>query len=92
MIPRYALILAVVGAMLGAGYYMGYTRANNACKAAILVEIEKGKEADNERLALEEETRRLERELAAAGDVEPVVVQQCLGPSRVRRLNQQAVD
>jgi hypothetical protein len=71
---------------------MGYTRASNAAKAAILAEIEKGKEADNERLALEKETRRLEAELAAAGDIEPVVVQQCLGPSRVRRLNQQTLD
>lgn len=88
--PNPWLILALLAATAGAWGH-GYWRGGAACDAAHNAEIiKRQQEADKldaaRREALQERDR-LARELEESAYADPITVERCLGPDRVRRLN-----
>lgn len=92
--PGPRLILSALAAVLictaGAGwqgYRMGYAVAQAAQDARLLAEIQAGMKAEEARRALAQERDRLATQLKEEADADPVVVERCLGPGRLQRLN-----
>ncbi len=71
--------------------FQGYRLGIKACEAkhaaALVKSIEENKRLNAERLEALEQREELARQLEVEANAEPVVVSQCLSPSRVRRLN-----
>lgn len=87
-----ALALAVAGmaTAYGWGYRAAMEKVGRAVAEAQRETIRAAEEAsriEEERLALEAERDALARQLEDDANAEPVAVPQCLGPSRLRRLN-----
>ncbi|SMP09670.1 hypothetical protein [Shimia sagamensis] len=82
-----ALVLIASGGAGWVGYTKGIAKAEAAHNQELLDQIAKGQEADQKRRAAEQERARMAEELEAAAYAEPVVVERCLGPNRVQRLN-----
>lgn len=84
---------AVAGAVLVAavsfwqGNKYGHTRCTLSHQAELLESIEAGQEAERKRIEVARERDELVRQLEVAANEDPVIVNQCLGSSRVRRLN-----
>jgi hypothetical protein len=87
------VILALIALLAGAGY-QGYQMGHNACEAAHndaeLERIAEGERLMALRVEAEKERDELARQLEIEANEDPIVVTQCLGPSRVRRLNKLA--
>lgn len=87
--PNPWLIVAFLAALAGTGY-QGYRMGKSDCEAAhnaaMLEALEEGEKLKNERRELETQIDTLARELEREANEDPIVVTQCLGPSRVRRL------
>jgi hypothetical protein len=88
------LILGLVVAFVAAasvagwqGYRMGYAKAQAAHDADLLAQIEAGQKLEADRRRVARERDALAEQLERAGNAEPVIVERCLAPSRVRRLN-----
>lgn len=79
-----------VALALGAGAY-GYRNGKAACeaehKARLLEEIETGQRLEQERQRIALERDQLHRQLEEEAHADPVIVERCLSPDRVRRLN-----
>lgn len=69
------------------GYHIGYAKAESDHAARLLAEIEAGQKLDAARRALAAERDSLARQLEEESHADPVVVERCLSPNRVRRLN-----
>lgn len=80
-------IVAVLGVVALGAYNRGKSDCEAAFNAARLDQIEAGEKLDDERRKIAIERDKLARELEEQAYAEPVVVQRCLSPSRVRRLN-----
>ena len=90
MIPLHWLLAgAVVLAGLAGwqGYRMGHAACEGHHRAEMLAQIEAGQKLDAARRKVAQERDRLARELEEAAYADPVLVERCLGPDRVRRLN-----
>lgn len=70
---------------------LGYQRGKADCEAAhaqdLLDQIEAGRILENARIEAARQRDALARQLEEAAYADPVVVHQCLGTNRVRRLN-----
>ena len=69
------------------GYRMGYAAAEADQNAALLAQIEAGRKLDQERRRIAAERDSLARQLEDEANADPVVVDRCLPPERVLRLN-----
>lgn len=84
------LILAVLALAAGSawqGYRIGHRAAEAAHGAEILKQIEEARQLEAERIQIARERDELARRLEDEANADPVVVNQCIGPGRVRRLN-----
>ena len=81
-------VLALIAALVG---WQSYKYGNAACQAAhnaaMIEALAEGDRLDAARIAIKDERDRLVRQLEMEANEDPIVVTQCLGPSRVRRLN-----
>ncbi|WP_412550523.1 hypothetical protein [Shimia sp. MIT910701] len=80
-------VLVTSGVAGRVGYSLAVTKVEAAHNQDLLDQIAKGQEADQKRRAAEQERARMAEVLGAAAYAEPVVVERCLSPSRVQRLN-----
>lgn len=90
-------VKVIIGAATGAAlmatgaYWYGYLSGHDACAAAqqkrLLESIREGERLEEARREIAQERDDLARELEVAANADPVVISQCLGPSRVQRLN-----
>ena len=92
MISQLRIIIAgaAVVALIAFGwkcYRWGYEAADTAHKEALAAEIQAGLRLDAERRAAAAERDELARQLEEAGNADPIIVDRCLSPNRVRRLN-----
>lgn len=69
------------------GYRMGRTACEADHKQELLDQIEAGEKLEQARRQAAKERDALARELEGAAYADPVTSEQCLGSSRVRRLN-----
>lgn len=76
-------LTALIAATAFAGL-KGYQMGQAACEAAHAADA---LARDEQRIAEEARIEELTRQLEVEANEEPVVVQRCLGPSRVMRLN-----
>ena len=71
---------------------VGYVRGSADCEAAHakadLARIEAGQKLERQRVKLQQQRDQLSRKLEEIAHAEPAAVPRCLGPSRVRRLNE----
>ena len=79
--------IALVGLSGWQGHRMGYSAAEDNHRAELLEQIEEGQKIEAERLEIAQERDSLARQLEEQAYADPVVVNQCLSPGRVRRLN-----
>lgn len=72
-------------------FWQGYRAGDALCterhQREVLRQIEEFKQRDAERIKILHERDELVRRLEEAANKDPVIVQRCLGPGRVRRLN-----
>lgn len=86
-------LAAMAGAMVwsyGNGYRAAMEKVGRAVEQSRRETIRAAEEAGRielQRLALERERDALTRKLEDEANADPVLVPQCLGPSRLRRLN-----
>ncbi|MBT2130138.1 hypothetical protein [Aliiroseovarius lamellibrachiae] len=83
-------VLFLIGAVSLAGwqgYRLGYRASEAAKNAEHLAQIEAGKMLEAARLKAAAERDDLHRKLEEKAYADPVVVERCLGPDRVQRLN-----
>ncbi|WP_162947025.1 hypothetical protein [Ruegeria sp. EL01] len=80
-------VLALVVGSGGLGYRMGYSAAEDDHKAELLEQIEAGQRSEAARIRVANERDDLARMLEEEENADPVIVEQCLSPDRVRRLN-----
>ncbi len=82
--------VAVV-ALLAFTWWHGHGAGRDACEAAHnaerLAQIEAGRMLETARRKIAQERDQLARKLEEQAHAEPVSVERCLGPGRVRRLN-----
>lgn len=84
---RIGVALAVLGVVAVGAYKRGVADCEAAHNAELLAQIEAGEKAEKERLEIARERDELARQLEEEAYAEPVTIAQCLGPSRLRRLN-----
>ena len=89
MIRAWPIVIALLlAAACGwQGYRMGHRAAVADHQEAELERVEAGRILEEDRRRLAQERDRLARKLEESAYAEPVVVERCLAPSRVRRLN-----
>lgn len=80
-------VIAIGALAFWQGYRWGHDISEAQHQAEILKRIEEGQKLDAERIKVARERDDLARRLEEQANADPVVVNQCLGPSRVRRLN-----
>jgi hypothetical protein len=83
----YALALAVAGAIGFQGYRMGYASAEADQHAEELARIEAGRMLEADRRRIAQERDQLADQLKEQAHADPIIVERCLGPGRVLRLN-----
>lgn len=85
----HAIIAAIVLAGLTGwqGYRLGYDDAEDAHRVELLDQIEAGKKLEAARVAEAKKRETLARQLEEQAHADPIVVERCLGPDRVQRLN-----
>lgn len=81
-----AMAACVVAAF--AGYQRGYAAAEADFNAQLLARIEAGQKLEQARITAIRERDHLSQTLEEQAHADPIVVEQCLGPDRVRRLNE----
>ena len=84
------IIIGVIGVITGAYWYgdrNGHARCVAQHKAQLLEQINAGQKAETARIRIAQDRDDLVRQLEAQANEDPVIVTQCLGPSRVYRLN-----
>lgn len=69
------------------GYQMGYSASEDDHNAEKLALIEAGQKLEASRIRVARQREMEARELEEQANADPVVVEQCFGPDRVRRLN-----
>ncbi|MEM9107584.1 MAG: hypothetical protein AAGC96_18205, partial [Pseudomonadota bacterium] len=78
-------------ALLLAALWWAYTKGIEKCQAdhnaELLERIEEGQRLEAERHEIAQERDNLARQLEEQANADPVFVEQCLSPDRVRRLN-----
>ena len=82
-----ALWLASVALTGWQAYRRGYGDSEAAHAAQMLARIEAGQKLDAARRQVALERDALARKLEREAHADPVVVERCLGPDRLRRLN-----
>lgn len=91
MIPVWATRLGVclaIAAICGwQGYRMGVAACEADHQAEALARIEAGRKLESARRQIAQERDLLTRKLEEQAHAQPVAVDRCLGPGRVRRLN-----
>jgi hypothetical protein len=89
MLNRAAVLvaLAVVAVVFWQGHRIGYASAVSAHESELLAQIEAGQKLDAARRRVAFERGQLARELEEEAHADPITVEHCLGPGRVRRLN-----
>lgn len=85
---RVGLAVILLAAVGWQGYRMGGQHCQAAHDAERLARIEAGRKLEAERIAAMRARDELARQLEDAANAAPVVVPECLGRDRVRRLNQ----
>jgi len=81
-------VLALIASLVGwQSYRAGQSACEAAHNAAMIEALAEGDRLNTARIALKSERDRLARQLEMEANEDPIVVTQCLGPSRVRRLN-----
>ncbi|MCT4558590.1 MAG: hypothetical protein N4A61_11095 [Pelagimonas sp.] len=80
----------VVALCVGAGAF-GFHEGGQRCEArhaiAAIEKAERAAQLDAERIEVARQRDNLVRELEELSNADPVVVERCIGPNRVRRLN-----
>jgi hypothetical protein len=79
--------LAVVAVAFWQGHRIGYASAVSVHESELLAQIEAGHKLDAARRQVAFERDQLARELEEEAHADPIAVEHCLGPGRVRRLN-----
>lgn len=69
------------------GYRVGYSAADADFNAKLMAQMEAGRKLEADRRALSLERDNLARQLEEEGNSMPVLVDRCLAPARVQRLN-----
>ncbi len=92
MIVSPRVIKAAVGVViLSAAFGIGWVQGSAKCEArhsqALINQIEAGQMLEDARRAVVRQRDDLVRQLEELAHADPVVVERCLGPDRVRRLN-----
>lgn len=89
MFSRWAAVaaLVVIVAVFWQGHRVGYAAAVSSHQSELLGHIEAGQKLDATRRQAAFQRDQLARKLEEGAYADPVVVDQCLGPGRVRRLN-----
>lgn len=82
-----AAALALAATAGWKGYQMGFAAAEAAQNARLLAQIEASEKLDADRREIARERDQLARKLEDEAHADPVVVDRCLSPDRVRRLN-----
>jgi len=81
-------VVAMIASLVG---WQSYRLGGNHCQAAhnvaLIASQQEGARINAERVKIKTERDELARKLELEANEEPVFVTQCLGPSRVRRLN-----
>jgi hypothetical protein len=85
-VPYLAAVAFLVGAMWWA-YSQGIAKCQADHRADMLAQIEAGQKLEAARADEARKREELARKLEEQAYADPVVVEQCLGPDRVRRLN-----
>lgn len=81
-------IAAVTCAAAGwQGYRMGVAAETARQNAALLAEVAAGQKIEEQRRQIAQERDDLARQLEEEANASPIVVDHCLGPERVQRLN-----
>lgn len=84
-------LIVGAAAFVGLSWWHGYSTGDKAAtarhNAAIIAQMEAGEKLEAERREIARERDDLARQLEEAAYAEPVIVDRCLGPSRLRRLN-----
>lgn len=88
------LVIGAVAALLACsalsgwqGYRMGHAVAEARYNSRLLAEIEAGQKLDEARRVLARQRDDLARQLEEEAHADPVIVERCMSPDRVRRLN-----
>ncbi|WP_320176613.1 hypothetical protein [Roseovarius pacificus] len=81
------IALAIAAAAWGHGYWRGWEACAAAHNAEIIESQEEAKKLDAERREVMRERDDLARQLEEGAYADPVTVDRCLSPDRVRRLN-----
>lgn len=88
---RIAAVLAGALALSAFTGWQGYRAGRAACEAAhnatLLAHIEAGRKLDDDRRRLARERDELAAQLEEEAHADPVIVERCLAPGRVQRLN-----
>lgn len=84
---RVWLALGAVAAIFLFGYRLGGTACQRKHDAAFLAQIEAGQKLDRARIEAMRARDLLAQQLEELSHADPVVVERCLGPGRLRRLN-----
>ncbi|MEX0306018.1 MAG: hypothetical protein AB3N12_01415 [Ruegeria sp.] len=79
--------IALSGVTGWQGHRIGYAAAEDDHRTELLAQIEAGQKLEAARWQLEQELDKQASKNEEQAYAEPVVIQQCLGPSRVFRLN-----
>lgn len=89
MINPWVIIGAItLAALVGwQGYRMGYSQAEDDHNAEKLALIEAGQKLESARIHAANQREAEARELEEQANADPVAVEQCFSPVRVRRLN-----
>jgi hypothetical protein len=86
-----AAIWAIVAVLIIAAGWQGYRMGNAACQTAHdaerLAMIEAGRKLDAERRRIAQQRAEDARKQEGAAYAEPIAVDRCLGPDRVRRIH-----
>ena len=80
--------LVVILLLVTGAYYKGHRDNQAKHNRQILAAMEEHREAEIERQKLAKERDKLKEQLEVLANEDPVVVNECLGPNRVFRLNQ----
>ena len=79
--------LAVVGVVGWQGYRMGVNACEARQNAELLAQIEAGEKLEADRIRLKQQRDALARKNEELANADPVLVERCLSPDRMRRLN-----
>ncbi|MCT4557363.1 MAG: hypothetical protein N4A61_04810 [Pelagimonas sp.] len=79
--------VALGGAVFAFGFHEGGQRCEARHAIAAIEKAERAAQLDAERIEVAKQRDDLARELEELSNADPIIVERCLGPNRVRRLN-----